>query len=299
MNDIIKIEKNLTPIGAILLTNDFLDNFDNLSTEDITKLIIEIDIKAFYYKGKALQYVKENKRYKDMGYKTFESYTKDVLGFSKTHANRLLGSSLIYEELTPIGVILPTSESQLRPLIDLKPEQQVEVWKEVAKDKVPTAKEVQMAVNRISGTTKIKKMSPIVHKTESSNETFLDEINSLKNQLDKALAENTLLNTAIVECVDNERKLLEKIELLTLHISKFEGKESPAQKPQKDNVLLREDAFNFIMRYGSALQKMAITNTNPDNEKMFTYFCGTRRDFLAKNPPSALPENIRNAKSIG
>ena len=46
---------------------------------------------------------------------------------SKTHANRLIESVSIKENLATI-VVKPTSESQTRPLTHLEPEQQKEAW---------------------------------------------------------------------------------------------------------------------------------------------------------------------------
>jgi hypothetical protein len=61
---------------------------------------------------------------------------------SKTNANRLIQSSEVIENLTPIGVIeeniiLPTSERQVRPLTVLEPGEQVEVWQEIVEEYEP------------------------------------------------------------------------------------------------------------------------------------------------------------------
>jgi hypothetical protein len=58
---------------------------------------------------------------------TFDGYCKERWGMSKTHANRLIDSVVVRENLTPMGVV-PTSERQGRPLTSLEPEQQKEVW---------------------------------------------------------------------------------------------------------------------------------------------------------------------------
>ena len=57
---------------------------------------------------------------------------------SKTNANRLICSANVIENLTPVGVIQPTSERQARPLTRLSAPLQKEVWEKV----VETAPEV-------------------------------------------------------------------------------------------------------------------------------------------------------------
>jgi len=43
-------------------------------------------------------------------------------------AYRLIESAKVLNTLTPIGVKLPQTESQVRPLTSLEPEEQVEAW---------------------------------------------------------------------------------------------------------------------------------------------------------------------------
>ena len=50
------------------------------------------------------------------------------MGTSKTHANRLIASAEVIKNLTPIGVILPQNEAQIRPLTSLSPEDQQRIW---------------------------------------------------------------------------------------------------------------------------------------------------------------------------
>lgn len=90
--------------------------------------VIERNLNAFYEVGKALLTIREERLYR-VAYGTFEEYCRDRWQMSRTHANRLIESSRSVENLAPIGVI-PTFESQTRPLASLSPEEQREVWKE-------------------------------------------------------------------------------------------------------------------------------------------------------------------------
>lgn len=125
--------------------------------EDINT-IKDASSKAFLISGKILANIQDDKKYKDAGYKSFAEAIKIDFGIKKAYAYYLINSVKIYENLsTQVDTFLPTEERQLRPLSVLAPAQQIEVWQEVAKDKVPTAKEVKVAVDKRSGKIKIVK----------------------------------------------------------------------------------------------------------------------------------------------
>jgi hypothetical protein len=62
---------------------------------------------------------------------TFEEYCDSRWQFSKTHCNRFISSADVICNLTPIGAVMPNSESQVRPLTKLDPAHQQEVWQKV------------------------------------------------------------------------------------------------------------------------------------------------------------------------
>jgi hypothetical protein len=64
---------------------------------------------------------------------TFDSYCRERWGWSKTHVNRQIEVAAVAGNLTPIGVI-PTAESQLRPLASLSPEDQRTVWEQAVEE---------------------------------------------------------------------------------------------------------------------------------------------------------------------
>ncbi|MCX5804182.1 MAG: hypothetical protein NTU69_11745 [Proteobacteria bacterium] len=75
--------------------------------------------------------IRDSRLYREQ-YGTFEEYCKEKWGMSKTHANRLISSTEVTDNLTPIGVI-PKTESQVRPLTKLEPAEQKEAWDKAVK----------------------------------------------------------------------------------------------------------------------------------------------------------------------
>jgi hypothetical protein len=51
---------------------------------------------------------------------SFERYCKDKWDFGKSHAYRMLAAGEVLQGLSPIGDVLPSNESQLRALVELK-----------------------------------------------------------------------------------------------------------------------------------------------------------------------------------
>jgi len=83
----------------------------------------------FYENGKALKEIRDNRLYKQTLYKTFEAYTRARWDMGRAQAYRLIKSSTVIRNLSPIGDILPGNESQVRPLVQLDLLEQRKVWK--------------------------------------------------------------------------------------------------------------------------------------------------------------------------
>ena len=98
-------------------------------SQRLTQLETDIGegLKTFMKVGTALLEIRDARLYRQ-DYNTFEEYCQERWNLSKTHSNRLIAASEVVQNLTPIGVILPTVESQVRPLTQFAPEEQTVVW---------------------------------------------------------------------------------------------------------------------------------------------------------------------------
>lgn len=108
---------------------------------------IQAGLATFVEVGNALMEIREGKLYRET-HGTFEAYCKEKWGMSKMHAHRLMGAAEVTSNLDSNQLVTPSSESQVRPLAHLPPDQQKEVWAkavEIGGGK-PTAKDVQRAV---------------------------------------------------------------------------------------------------------------------------------------------------------
>lgn len=111
--------------------------------------IIQQGLDTFIDVGNALLEIRDNRLYKE-SYFTFESYCKERWGWERRHAYRLMDAAQVVDNVSNWTHILPATESQTRPLTQLEPEQQREVWQKVTEngEKI-TASLVQQEVDRI------------------------------------------------------------------------------------------------------------------------------------------------------
>lgn len=115
----------------------------DLSESETTRLqeceaVIERGIKTFVDVGLALMEIRDTRLYRQT-YSTFEDYCRDRWRMQRAYAYRLIGAAEVVTNLSPIGDILPTTETQARPLSSLPPEVQPLVW-QVAVDTAPDGK---------------------------------------------------------------------------------------------------------------------------------------------------------------
>ncbi|MCA2691482.1 MULTISPECIES: hypothetical protein [unclassified Microcystis] len=152
--------------------------------------------RAFYEAGTALKELRDRRLYRST-HKTFEEYCRDRFGYSRRKMDYLISGSEVFENLQTRTIgsqsdrdetrtigsqsdrdetrtigsqsdrdetrtigsqILPISERQVRPLTQLEPDQQREVWQqavEAAGGKVPSGRIVKDIVQRILERTKI------------------------------------------------------------------------------------------------------------------------------------------------
>lgn len=139
--------------------------------EEQDRLILERQVeRAFYQAGKALKKLRDRRLYRST-HPNFEEYCRDRFGFGRHAANRLIAGAGVVENLVTIGhqnqseemvtigaQILPTTERQVRPLTQLEPSQQREVWQKAVEEaggKVPSGRLVKDIVQRIRERTKV------------------------------------------------------------------------------------------------------------------------------------------------
>ena len=178
--------------------------------DELVQVIADATTNAYLVTGEALLEIKDQKLYKARNYNTFEDAARDIFDYSKAYANQLIKASAVHKNLAAIAAVLPTNESQLRPLTKLLPEQQVEVWQEASKDGVPTAKVVKEAVQRkypkaISTPTKTTP-GPVKHtpKQLETIESLRTTCTGLRNRI--ATLENTI-NTQNIKLMEQDSEL--------------------------------------------------------------------------------------------
>ena len=107
--------------------------------------------RAFYEAGSALRELRNRRLYRST-HKTFEEYCRDRFGFQRAYPYRLIDAAVVVDNLSPIGDILPTAESQCRPLARLEPDSQRQAWNkavEAAGGNVPSGRIVKGIVERL------------------------------------------------------------------------------------------------------------------------------------------------------
>ncbi len=121
---------------------------------DRQRLELKVE-RAFYEAGVALRELRDRRLYRST-HRSFEEYCKDRFGFQRAHSYRLIDAAQVVDNLSSkclqIGDILPTNESQCRPLIQLEPDEQRYVWEEAvqaAGSKVPSARLVKDIIERL------------------------------------------------------------------------------------------------------------------------------------------------------
>ena len=122
--------------------------------------IIERGMAEFVAVGEALLRIRNQKLYRAT-HNSFEAYFADKWGISRQRSYELMEASQTMHllagdenEVSAIGVQIPSSERQVRPLTRLEPAQQIEAWNEAvatAPNGKVTAAHVQSVVDDIRG----------------------------------------------------------------------------------------------------------------------------------------------------
>ena len=123
---------------------------------DRQRLELKVE-RAFYESGLALKQLRDKRLYRST-HNTFEQYCQERFGYNRISAHYKITASEVFENLFTKSEqdeqILPTKETQVRPLARLTPNEQQQVWQqavEVAGGKVPSERIVKDAVLRHKG----------------------------------------------------------------------------------------------------------------------------------------------------
>ena len=105
--------------------------------------LIEQGLGTFREVGWALMRIRDAKKYKAGGYSTFEDYAERRWGLARIRAYQMIEATEVAEVLTPVNILQPQNEGQLRPLATLRddPDQIRKVWEQavsVSEGKQPT-----------------------------------------------------------------------------------------------------------------------------------------------------------------
>ena len=121
----------------------------------LKKLELQVE-KSFFFAGKALQEIRDQRLYR-ITHSRFEDYCRDRFGFHRRHPYHLIDAAKVVDNLTSaegtefVG-ILPTKESQCRPLTPLEADIQRSAWQQAvtsAGGKVPSTKIVKNVVRHL------------------------------------------------------------------------------------------------------------------------------------------------------
>jgi hypothetical protein len=79
--------------------------------------------------GAALLTIRDSRLYRQ-NYATFEDYCRERWGIKHSRAYQLMDAAGVMRNLSTIVEVLPANEAQVRPLAQLAPNEQREVWQE-------------------------------------------------------------------------------------------------------------------------------------------------------------------------
>lgn len=125
------------PNKRVILKSDTHSQEDTTMTAiektrlDELETVVELGLQTFYDVGMALVEIRDERLYRQ-DYSTWEAYCRDRWGFNRARANNLISAFKIVNVLdSSESKVLPSNESQVRPLKLLEPEQQVVAWQRV------------------------------------------------------------------------------------------------------------------------------------------------------------------------
>ncbi|OWY64958.1 hypothetical protein B7486_44500 [cyanobacterium TDX16] len=159
-----KINQRITPMlnaGEVIPAPvEVLEELSPQEERERHRLELRVE-RAFYEAGLALRELREQRLYRNT-HRTFEEYCYARFGYTRRRPYQLIEAAIVFENLCTNGTqdrtpsaerqVLPTSERQVRDLVNLEPEQQRQVWQQAVKQaegRVPTSRIVRSVVKKI------------------------------------------------------------------------------------------------------------------------------------------------------
>lgn len=146
-------------------------------TKELERLegIIHKNLQSFYEVGKALAKIRDGGLYKIKNggeYGTFEDYCKGVWDMGINYSEKLMKSATVMKNIESSTIVLPTTESQARPLAKLEPDQQREAWSkavETAPEGKVTARHITKIIKEMTTTETMQEQTVLTKKKQTTN----------------------------------------------------------------------------------------------------------------------------------
>ena len=140
----------------------------------------------FHEIGKALKEIKDSRLYKLNLFDSFETYTRARWDMGKSQAYRLIEAYQVVNNLSPIGDILPSNESQVRLLAPFDPMEQRKIWKAFLKSAMEiTASNIKQFIAS-ANTDKTGNKGEVVDLTDQVNKAYMDAVQAMLDQVRQA-----------------------------------------------------------------------------------------------------------------
>jgi hypothetical protein len=140
----------------------------------------------FHEIGKALKEIRDSRLYKLNLFNSFEAYVRARWDMGKSQAYRVIEAYQVVNNLSPIGDILPSNESQVRPLVPLDPIEQRKIWKAFLKSAMEiTAPNIKRFIDSAKKSDTGNKDEP-VDLTDQVSKAYMDAVQAMLEQVRQA-----------------------------------------------------------------------------------------------------------------
>jgi len=140
----------------------------------------------FHEIGKALKEIKDSRLYKLNLFDSFKTYTRARWDMGKSQAYRLIEAYQVVNNLSPIGDILPSNESQVRLLAPFDPMEQRKIWKAFLKSAMEiTAPNIKQFIAS-ANTNETGNKDEVMDLTDQVSKAYMDAVQAMLDQVRQA-----------------------------------------------------------------------------------------------------------------